>query len=328
MTHIFRTKYVALVAALTVGVIDVYADNCAQAPICCETNNECCCDPNFWATGDFLYLRACEDGFGCGFGTTAITTSVLPGTVLVPGKILTSISEQDKDLHFDWDPGFRVGVGYDFSSCWDTGVYWMHIHEKGHGHDGANRAKWKLRFNEVDAVLGYNLKYDRCVCFNLKPFLGVRYARINQTFSTHLESIVTVAATPIIPATSSTVISTKRDHQHLWGVGPLLGLEGDFDIGCGFSVYGYVDGTLLYGEEKAKFHDSDIFTAAISDCVASSESCSVLTGIDYGFGARYEFCLVTIQLGWEHHDYFDYNKIGCGGDLNLYGMNASVGVHF
>lgn len=310
MTYVFRTKYVALAAAWMMGMSSLYADMCAPV---CEDN----CWGNFWVSGDLLYLRGCEEGFGCDFGTTSITTTVSSG------KVITGIVEDDEDLDFDWDIGYRVGAGYGFaSSCWDTAVYWTHFNENGTGDDDGNHAKWRLRFNEVDAVLGYKLKYGSC--FTLRPFFGARYARIRQSISTHLETTVLIAAT----GASSTVISTRDDRERFWGAGPLLGFEGAFDLGCGFSVYGNLAGNLLYGEFKNEFNDSDVFAAAINNCLSSSESCSVLKGIDAGIGVRYEMCYGILQLGLEHHTYFDYNQIGCGGDLNLYGINASVRVGF
>ncbi len=308
MSEIFRKTYLAFGAALIVGTSGVSADeSCAPA---CDT----CCGE--WVlSADLLYWRACEDGFGCDFGTTNITTTV------INGQIVTTINENDKDIHFDWDLGFRIGAGYS-SNSWDIGLYWTHFNEHGHGHAGANRAHWRLRFNEVDGILGYKLQY--CDCFTFRPFLGVRYARINQKLRTNLQSTITITATNA----SSIALSTKRDREHFWGVGPLLGLEGDLDIGCGFSLYGTLAGNFLYGKFKSKFNDSDIFTAAVSNCFSSAESCAVLTGFDAGLGLRYEFCWLTLQVGWEQHTFFDYNKIGCNGDLNLYGLDVSAIVKF
>lgn len=325
MTYVFRTKYVAFVAALVIGVSDVYADRCAtEAPACeefcvvspdCNCNDTCC--GNFWVNGDLLCLRACVDGFGCDFGTTEINTTVSAG------KVITDILESDDEIRFDWDLGFRLGGGYNFGcSCWDAAISWTHLNEKGKGCKDHNRAHWKLRFNEVDGAMGYNFKcYD---CFNFRPFLGVRYARIDQHLHTHLETTIAVIAT----GASSIAVSTKHDHEKFWGAGPLVGFEADWCIGCGLSVYGNLSGNFLYGEFKNRFNDSDVFTAAISNCNAHSKSCTVLKGFDAGVGLRYEMCYATLQLGLEHHSYLDYNQIGCGGDFNLYGANASVIVRF
>ncbi len=317
MTYVFRTKDAALVAALLVGVGNVYADDYApSAPAydnsCCE---ESCCECNFFLRADLLYWTACEAGFGCDFGSTSITNTV------ANGQIVTDISERDDDIDFNWRLGFRVGAGYEFSSCWDFGAYWTYYRGRGDGHREDNRAHWKLRFDEVDVLLGYKLQYN---CFTLRPFFGARYAKIDQRLNTHLESTILIAAT----GASSVAVSSKQDKENFWGAGPVLGFEGVFDLGCGFSFYGNLDGNFLYGDFKSRFNDSDVFTLAVNNCNSHSKSCAVLTGYDAGFGFRYEFCWFAMQVGWEHHTYFDYNQIGCGGDLSLYGLDVAIAVRF
>ncbi len=321
MTHLYKTTSAVLMAALMVGGNAVYADMWASpAPDCmdsCAVECNNCCNENFWVSGDVLYLTACEGGFGCAFGSTAIESTVSNG------QVITSIAEEDRDIDFDWDVGFRVGAGYRFDcSCWDASIYWTHFNENGSGHDCESSAKWKLRFNEVDALLGYTFKYNDC--FNIRPFFGARYAKINQSLDTNLVSTVLVVATNA----SSIVTTTDSDTEHFWGAGPVLGFDANFLLGCGFSVYGNLAGSLLYGEFKDEFNDSNVFTAAVNNCVASKKSCGVLYGLDGGIGVRYEMCYATFQVGLEQHTYFDYNQIGCGGDLNLYGVNASVIVRF
>jgi hypothetical protein len=50
--------------------------------------------------------------------------------------------------------------------------------------------------------------------------------------------------------------------------------------------------------------------------------------LDIGLGIRWEFKHFTLQAGLEDHNYFDFNHIGCCGNLNLYGGNVSAAVHF
>lgn len=320
MSYVFRKKYVALLAALIISMSNVYADKCeSSAPACCAEPvcQECFCQ-NFWIDAEFIYLRTCEGGFGCGYGDTSITNTI------VDGIVTTDIVESDREIDFEWAPGFRVGAGYAFDcSCWDIAVFYTHLYEKGHAHHDDNSAHWKLTFNEADAAVGYKLNY--CDCFTFRPFFGARYARIHQSFHSHLESPIT-----IVRATTVTdlAISTKNDTEHFWGAGPLFGFEGDFDVGCGFSVYGDLAGNFLFGKFRNKFNDTDFFTTATSGCNSHSKSCAVLTGYDAGIGVRYCICGVTIQLGVEQHAYFDFNKIGCNGDLNLYGFNAGVRYTF
>lgn len=323
MKNVFKVNYVTLAATLIMSSAyangRATANEKASAPkggveySACENRH---CENRWMISGDLLYWTACEGGFGCDFGTTTITTTVSNG------QVVTDIREKDKDIDFDWNLGFRVGTGYEFASCWDLDAYWTYFHANGRGHDGDNRARWKLRFSEVDLLTGYRFKYKSC--FGLRPFGGLRYANISQNISTHLESAIIVAATN----SSSLAISTKRNNEWFWGVGPLFGFEGDYYFGAGFSCYGNLAGNFLYGRFKNKFNEKDVFTAAVSRCHSKSENCTILTGFDAGLGFRYKVNCLTLQLGWEHHTYFDYNQLGCSGDLNLYGLNASIILRF
>lgn len=315
MRNVFGIKFYALTAALFISFNSLYGAVCTDT---CHVESFCDDDcENFWASADVLFWRACEDGFECSFGTTKISTGVSDG------RIVSDIREKDKDIDFDWDAGFRIGAGYTFDcSCWEGAIYWTHFNENGNSHDCNNHAKWKLTFNQIDTVLGYEFNYNSC--FNFRPFFGARYAQINQRLSTHLETIITAEATE----STSTAITIKKDREHFWGAGPLFGLEGNYFLGCSFSIYGNLAGSFLYGNFKNNFFDSDLFTTAINNCHSTKNHCGVLTGFDAGLGVRYEICSVTLQLGLEHHTYFDFNQIGCGGDLNLYGINASAVVRF
>ncbi len=270
---------------------------------------------NVWVSGDFIIWGACEDGFSCQFGDTTINTTIVNS---IP---TTAITEHDKDIDFKWEPGFRVGAGVDWPcSGWETAVMWTHYNGKGNGHDGHNHAHWWLHFNVADAILARNFWIGSCVY--LKPFTGLRYAIIKQGLRAHLE-------TDIIAATGASVAhTTLHDKQSFWGLGPELGLEADVYIGCRWSLYASLAGAIIYGHTITKFRDKDLFTLAANTCKASGDSCTNQMVLDMAIGIRWEFKYLTFSAGLEDHNYFDYNHIGCGGNLNLYGANVSAAVHF
>jgi hypothetical protein len=270
---------------------------------------------NLWISGDLLIWNVCEGGFSCQFGDTTINTNI------VNSRPTTAITEHDKDIDFEWGVGVRVGMGMDFPCTgWDTAIYWTHFNADGDGHDHNNHAHWLMHFNVGDAILGRRFWIGSCV--NLRPFTGVRYAQIKQKLRTRLE-------TQIIATTGQSIVNTRlNDKQSFWGFGPELGLEADFYIGHRWSLYGSLAGAILYGHTNTKFNDTDSFALADNICEATSESCSNQMVLDVGVGIRYEFKYLTLQAGLEHHNYFDYNHIGCCGDLNLYGANVSAAVHF
>jgi Legionella pneumophila major outer membrane protein precursor len=289
------------------------------SPIECAFGHKCDWSPkrssNLWISGDLLYWTVSEDGFDCNFGPTAIHTTTVNE---IP---TTAITEHNRDLDFDWEPGFRIGIGGDWPcSGWDTGAFWTWYHGRGHGHQDHNHAHWKMHFNVADAVFGRRFWVGKCV--NLRPFGGFRYAQIEQTLRSNLQ-------TKIIASTGSGIVrSTYHKKQKYWGFGPELGLEADFYIGKRWSVYGDLDGAVLYGHNGTSFHNKDASALANNICNSSGKSHSMKYVLDYGLGIRYELNHWTLQLGLEQHTYFGFNAMGCRGNLNLYGANLSAALHF
>jgi hypothetical protein len=47
-------------------------------------------------------------------------------------------------------------------------------------------------------------------------------------------------------------------------VGPELGVEADWYMGCKWSMYGSFDVVLYYGHTKTNIHNTDTFTSTVS----------------------------------------------------------------
>jgi hypothetical protein len=336
MRYFSGTLYATMTIVSAICMTDVHAsmynnegcnqpENCSYAPQdCCSYACQCSSQPdrssNFWIRGDFLFWTMEEGGFCNQFGDTTINTTV------VANRPTTAITEHNKDLHFDWKPGFRVGLGEDFvCDGWDLAAYWTWYYGKGGRHSHANNtnnsAHLRMHYNTVDAVFGRALW--TAPCFSLRPYTFVRFAYITQHLNSELE-------TNIIAATGdSTVTSTTHNKGKFWGVGPEFGLEANIYFLQGFSFYTNFDAGVLYGHNKSKFYKKDLFTLVDNICDATSSCSGTQWVVDFGLGARYECRCMTFLLGFEHHGYFGFNTLGCGdGDLNLYGLVASIAARF
>lgn len=191
---------------------NTYKDNCNSKKINCE-----CYTPPFynlkndWSLtfdGDFLYWYARETNLSYAGNITTVRATTDPAvTTLV--FCLNSLENFDTK----WDPGFRVGFGWDFRLDWT----YMHNHNKNStstptstfsipgegesalvnpwictsfnpGSAGTNIfftdivANWKLNFNSIDLDVGR--KYWLSKCFNLRPYAGLRGAWTRTEFST------------------------------------------------------------------------------------------------------------------------------------------------
>ena len=279
---------------------------------CCSDS---CCG-TFFVGAEALYLRAYEGGL----------SNVCEGTEIVEteqnNKIVSRLHGKSHDPDFKWNLGFRLGAGYKFGDCnCGIGAYWTHFNSHNDGHDHDHR--WKLDFDVIDLL--YGCDYDLCNCFVLTPFAGLRYARIEQKLNTHFVSTVK-------GSDPDRITSTGHIKEDFWGIGPLFGLEGDWGMGCGFSLYGRVSLAFLYGNFHVRSHQNEVFHTGTNINHLRHNTDAYQAVVDTGFGVRWRTCVCdnpfTVQLGLEQHRYFNHNQF-CGyGDLSLDGVSLAVGYEY
>ncbi|NGX38837.1 MAG: hypothetical protein KR126chlam1_00152 [Chlamydiae bacterium] len=178
------------------------------------------------------------------------------------------------------------------------------------------RASWKLNFNAIDLELGR--KYWLSRCFTLRPFSGVRVAWTRTNFKTR--SIREVE--PIVMEQASFLeIDQDRFLNHVWGAGFLLGLQPTWYFCQSFALFGNLDLALLWGKVKAKKNEQ--YNAAVGedpsmvitdfDNQYSDRFSTMHPILDLAIGLRFEDCFCcnryrfALDLGWEHHTWFDHS---------------------
>lgn len=302
-----------------------------------------CCNSNWSAEVDILYWTACERGLTYGSESRNETFGNAGST--------SSIHTKLKHPHQRWDVGFRVGVGYDSPcNCWDAMLLYTQYNTDAHAkHDeavnpnqwftpafnaipgngdvggallGGNsapdtnsfpvnfaNAHWKLRLNLLDLEIGR----DFCVnsCFSLRPFIGVRGASINEKYKIRYETErVTGGAVVAFPIDR---VHLKNDFE---GAGLRGGLDTEFDLGCGMSIYGGVAASLLYGETEIKTREILLSTSGTSSNIFEMTQkdkecgCRAITDAEIGLRWKKTCCnrVVAFQIGWEHHFFFNQNQ--------------------
>lgn len=127
----------------------------------------------------------------------------------VPTQPLGTIDIQDviKDIDSDWDPGFKLGLGYIFESRqqWQPKVYWTYFHSNTTASASTNpaniglinlrpmwvpflmgsitekaSAEWSLNYNVIDACIGRDFFVGKYL--SLYPQAGIRGVWINQDY--------------------------------------------------------------------------------------------------------------------------------------------------
>lgn len=322
MTPFIKKLNLALSLLCTLCTAYSYGDmdesSCTENTCCSPCQSQC---GQILISADLLYWRPFQDRLD-----RCIPTSV-SGTVLSDGRIISIFEGKGKDPRFEWNPGFRIGAGYEFAcSNWDVGVLWTHFDSKAHrSFEHQNKLRWHIDLDVVDFLVAY--QYDFNSCFILRPYIGVRGARIDQKvrFGGFPDS-------KTFALTDQNLFGTHNKHEFT-GVGPLFGLEADLRVGCGFSLY--VNGAIswLYGRNDVRLTDSTATTDVIEFCSIKNKTNSTLMAADASFGFRWQTCFCKdtqffLQLGFEHHRYFDYSRIGDCGDLSFDGVRLGLGLGF
>jgi hypothetical protein len=289
-------------------------------------NNSFCCDSSyrFSVRADALYWTPRITGLELEFGRTAITQEIIDGTQVL------STREVDLDPKFKWDAGYRVGAGFESNNL-KAEALWTHFDGNGkRSSSNANTGKVKIKLDQLDLVLSYNTS-PGCG-YKLAPFIGARFTNIR----THINALLNTEIT-LSPISTALETRTFNDRQKYWGAGPLFGLQGDVEIGCGFGIYGTAAASLLYGDYKARFNDTDTYSAPISIQVLSRNKRHLHAfdyNIDLALGVSWHTCLcdqfeLDLKLGFEQHQYFNQNRLTVGrGDVSFTGGVFSFELGF
>ncbi len=329
MSNTFRKLVKSTMALALTMMGSVYGDCCPQPSY--SFADSCCPTYSTEASGEWIFgagvicWRAFEGDFDCGCGSLDILDEQTSD-----GDTISLISGNDDELHYDWNAGFRVGAGYRFAcSKWDVGAVWTNYSGHGHGSsDEDNHIHWNLNFNEVDVVTGYG--FETLTCFTVRPFVGVRGTWMDQKVRAHLTTFVAAES-------REAVLHDNNKHtQNFWGVGPVFGVEANWALGCGFGFYGIIDGAVLYGRSKTHFDDievavDDTTVTTFTDIKNRHTVCQLAGDVSLGFYWEKTLCndmLLTLQLGWEHHHYFDFNRLGETDDLSFDGLSFSGAIGF
>ncbi len=268
--------------------------------------------------GDLLVWNAHENG--------------LPLAVVNDGASNNLSHSEAKSIHSNWNAGFRVGIGYNLPhDGWDLSLAWARIYTHGHKHihnhgdtftfpsrahpadellllGPCNRADshWRLHFNQLDLDLGREFFVSKWL--TLRPHFGLRTDWIHQKWNSEFRNF---------GGESNKLDVEYKDEW--WGLGLEGGLDTQWGLGCGFSLFGNFAGAILYGFHDIDYRDTDkppqANTTSKGKFANLDQSYRISHPIfDLMMGLRYDhmFCNdsfhLGLQVGWEHHIYFSQNQ--------------------
>ncbi len=273
--------------------------------------------------GEFLYWKAALDGVA--YATTAVQT-VAPGVGLVNDKF------KSRTAHFEYDPGFQIGVGVGLPfDHWDVCVNWLRFHTKGsdtaHGalvgapgnrvildtvgmivnldsFPAEARAVCKIDLDVVDGVLARAFLWSRYFWF--RPFAGIRGAWLKVDWDIDFTRPIT------LPSTVEQRFSSLDTDNHFNAVGFVGGFDSKWTLTHGFGLFSHASAALIYGRSSEKTKQEFTTIPALSlqeleQTLTAHNSTHTVKGVfDISVGLKWETDITKKShfLMWAGYEFF------------------------
>jgi len=213
---------------------------------------------------DFLYWQAVQDGI-----EYALSSKSPLGLASFLGAGQAEITNgKVKDIYFDWGPGFRIGLGYNFRyDQWDMFLNWTRYHNHsssssrapsggslaalwipvtvGGGDTQHAHARWHLMYDVVDFELGRSFYLTKAL--SARPFVGLRGAFIRQHTKFEYEDVHLLNDNNLFD------LNTRTKNDYFSG-GLRAGTKLNFRVNQHWSFYGAASTALLYGNFDLKLN--------------------------------------------------------------------------
>ncbi|MES2122329.1 MAG: Lpg1974 family pore-forming outer membrane protein [Chlamydiota bacterium] len=267
---------------------------------------------DLFISGDLLVWQARENG--------------LPVAIVNKGSTPSANLSKShvKNFDFDWNVGFRVAAGYNVPhDGWDLSLTWLRFYTNGHSRTHAHsnqaifptrvhprdpvvaggtctkaHAHWKLHLNQLDLDMGREFFVSKWL--TIRPHFGLRSDWINQKAKIDYDNF-----------TTGDVEVEQKDRW--WGIGLEGGIDTQWGLGGGWSIFGDLGAAILYGFHKMHIENEDEPTDV--NFVKMKDSYHISHPIlDLELGLRWDRMFsndrfhIRLQGGWEHHVYFSQNQ--------------------
>lgn len=259
----------------------------------------------------------------------------------------SKLDQTSRDVKYDWDSGFRVGLGADLPCYfWTLGATWTHYDTKASGAVntdlgilapsfiqnapfyptsnfdgmpamGSGKALWNFELNQIDfdiqreIIFGYGI--------TLTPFLGLRTEFLKEKYTIEIVSETTGTADIAVNEYTNKLTFNYK------AFGLKGGLKSHFDLFCGLGFYGQFALASTYGGLDTS-SDLEVIgnvyspstgqlAGQITPAVKTTKdinclrtSCDLSLGLEWRTLFDCDASLFFIRFGWEHHTLFDQNN--------------------
>ncbi len=291
------------------------------------------CANDLYVTGAFLWWLPDEADLSLGFNQKTpivIASATSPGAG-INGNVIRFKSQ--------WDPGFRVGLGWQSHTAegWDVYLDWtwyknnttqnataastatidsangivpywgFNYYATAYGTYRNMKATWRLLYNMIDLELGRDF-FVSCA-LSLRPHLSVEGGWIHRKFNVFYSGLLSTTD----PYDGPTESYSSRSNY--WGIGPKAGLSGNWWLGAGFKFFGNLSGSLLSGrvtKNTASF--TNIGSTNLNpyyNSFSDSKIFRIVPHLQSIVGAGWDVCFCceqyrfSITAGWEVNEFWN-----------------------
>lgn len=333
----------------TLLVIGLYAQNKTEPPLdadCCllylaDRPQNSCSNPDIFANALFWHATESVDW-------------ALVNFIDNPNMQTHSF----KSVSFGWDPGFRVGIGYNMDyDGWDTQLTytWFRTRAFDAIQPGPGIIKpafwgfttaltesfisgqlhWNINFNILDWDLGRAFWIGKDL--SIRPLIGLKGGLIDQTIYSNWQN-----PTISFPLLGTTLTATENLKQNFRGLGPKGGIGSkwvfnDLDKYV-FSLIADFAAGFLWGHWKFKDHFQDNFLVSVNTEMSNSNFGALvlqsLIGLGFDFNFRQDQSHFSFKMGYEIQDWFsayqlfDDNTGQHNNDLVLQGLTLNFRLDY
>jgi len=328
----------------------LHADDCCNN-YCDSRSTRCgeCVGLTLFADG--LYWQAREDGLDYVIQNN-------DGSALIDDACV-------RRVNFDWHGGFRFGAGYCSPCCnYFFNAFWTRFHTKG---DDCLKVTFpttlfpvwsnpsSMLTTEENARACVNLDLDmfdarltalftpHC-CIDVMPYIGLVYAKINQNFNINMSG--GLSTQPFRGDVLDDAICMRNNFR---GVGPKVGVNSIWGLGCGLGFFARADAALAYGKFDICQKETVTFSENSEERTFLNIKCNefhmVRPIVDLILGVRWDtpinrdaFCCQSryhlyLEAGWELIYFFGQNMlmrftddINAGANVTVQGDLATQGL--
>lgn len=257
-------------------------------------------------------------------------------------------------FNFNWDSGFRVGVGYNFNyDKWDTLFTWTWFETDAEhsipfesnasispefdaaflsgDRPQSMSAKWSLFLNMFDFELGKSLWITKC--FFLRPFLGIKGGFINQKIHAKYYDL-------IINHVSTNDLALENLKNNFSGIGPLLGFSTKWRVKSFvynfFDIFGDFSIATMWGDWVCKdFYKNSINRTSSVNMKDSKLGAFMFKGfMGLEWDLKIKKSCFTTKLGYEMQIWLNQLRIATfqlqrlHNDLTLQGITLNCRLDF